>query len=154
MHPHHKDRQFRPSAFHLTVEPHAQRLQVHSPAELRPFFEMLAIWMKVLRYPRKDIFAVSLALREAANNAFRHGNRSDARKAIQVRYSVTDAEVLLEVEDQGSGFDPEQVPDPLIEPYLDRPGGRGLFLMRTYMSWVSFNREGNRVTLSRQRSNS
>jgi hypothetical protein len=42
--------------------------------------------------------------------------------------------------------------DPLSEPFLDRPCGRGLFLMRSYMTWVSFNREGNRVTLCRQRS--
>jgi serine/threonine-protein kinase RsbW len=63
-------------------------------------------------------------------------------------------EVLLEVEDQGHGFDPTQVPDPLVEPYLDRPSGRGLFLIRTYMTWVSFNQEGNRVTFCRQRSQS
>jgi serine/threonine-protein kinase RsbW len=62
--------------------------------------------------------------------------------------------VVLEVEDQGQGFDPDQVPDPRREPYMDRPGGRGLFLMRTYMTWVSFNREGNRVTFSRRRSHS
>jgi serine/threonine-protein kinase RsbW len=154
MHPHHKGRQFRRSAFNLTLEQNARQLGVHSPAELRPFLEMLETWMKVLRYPSKDIFAVRLALHEAASNAFRHGNRGDSSQTICVRYLVTVAEVLLEVEDQGSGFDPEQVPDPLAESYLDRPGGRGLFLMRTYMSWVSFNREGNRVTFSRQRSDS
>jgi serine/threonine-protein kinase RsbW len=154
MHSHHKGHQFRPSAFNLALERHARQFEVHSPVELRPFCEMLEIWMKLLRYPWKDIFAVKLCLHEAATNAFRHGNGSDSSKTIHVRYLVTDAEVLLEIEDQGSGFDPEQVPDPLAEPYLDRPGGRGLFLMRTYMSWVSFNREGNRVTFSRQRSGS
>ena len=87
-------------------------------------------------------------------NAFRYGNRRDPSKSIFVRCLLTATEVLLEVEDQGRGFDPDQVPDPLTEPYLDRPGGRGLFLLRTYMTWVNFNREGNRVTFSRQRSNS
>jgi serine/threonine-protein kinase RsbW len=154
MHPHPKNHPFRPDAVHLAGERDARQIRVHSPGELRPFFKMLEVWMKLLRYPRKDIFAVSLALREAASNAFRHGNRRDSSKSIDVRYLVTAAEILLEVEDQGSGFDPEQVPDPLAEPYRDRPSGRGLFLMRTYMTWVSFNREGNRVTFSRQRSNS
>jgi serine/threonine-protein kinase RsbW len=113
---------------------------------------MLEAWMRILGYANKDIFAVRLAFNEAVINAFRHGNRSDPGKRIHVRYLVTAAEILLQVEDQGPGFDPNQVPDPLSEPFLDRPCGRGLFLMRSYMTWVSFNREGNRVTLCRQRS--
>jgi serine/threonine-protein kinase RsbW len=154
MHLHHQAHQFRPTTVNLALEPHVLHLQVHTPDALRPFFQLLEAWMKILGYPRKDIFAVSLTLREAVSNAFRHGNRSDPRKRIDVRYLLTPAEALFEVEDQGAGFDPEQVPDPLAEPYLDRPSGRGLFLMRTYMTWVSFNREGNRVTFSRQRSHS
>jgi serine/threonine-protein kinase RsbW len=154
MHPQYKDHQFHPRTVDLALEQHAQQFRVHRPAELRGFFGTLELWMRILGYPKKDIFAVRLALGEAVTNAFRHGNRGDPSKRIHVRYLVTVAEVLLQVEDQGSGFDPDQVPDPLTEPYLDRPGGRGLFLMRTYMTWVSFNREGNRVTLCRQRSNS
>jgi serine/threonine-protein kinase RsbW len=136
----------------LALDEHALQVQVHSPAELRPFLEQLEVWMQMLRYPRKDIFAVRLALYEAASNAFRHGNRGDQSKNIYVRYLLTATEVLLEVEDQGPGFDPNQVPASLPEAYLDRPGGRGLFLMRAYMTWVSFHPGGNRVTLCRQRS--
>ncbi len=152
MYPHSKERHFRPGTVDLALDPQALQIQVPSPAELRPFIEMLEIWMRILGYPKKDIFAVRLALNEAAINAFRHGNRRDTGKSIHVHYLVTVAEILLQVEDQGPGFDLDQVPDPLSEPFLDRPRGRGLFLMRTYMTWVSFNREGNRVTLCRQRS--
>jgi serine/threonine-protein kinase RsbW len=152
MHPHHRQHHFRERALDLALEQDAQRIQVHSPAELNPFFEKLEDWMRVLGYPRKDIFAVTLALHEAATNAFRHGNRGDPNKSIHLCYLVTAAEVLLEVEDQGPGFVPDQVPDPLSGEIRDRPVGRGLFLMQAYMTWVSFNREGNRVTLSRQRS--
>jgi serine/threonine-protein kinase RsbW len=154
MHPHHQDHPFRARTVDLALEPHALQIQVHSPAELHPFSEALEVWMKSSGYPQKDIFAVRLALHEAVINAYRHGNGGDPSKSISVRYLLTAAEVLLEVKDQGPGFDPDQVPDPLREPYLDRPSGRGLFLMRTYMTWVSFNREGNRVTFSRQRSHS
>ena len=136
----------------LVLEPRAEHVQVRSPADLRPLVEKLEARMRVLGYPSRDLFAVTLALYEAANNAFQHGNRGDRGKHIRVRYVVTMAEVLLEVEDQGPGFDPDEVPDPLHGGIRDRPGGRGLFLMRTYMTWVSFNREGNRVTLARQRS--
>lgn len=154
MHPHNKDRPFRARTVHLAQEPRALQLAVHTPGELRALFEMLEVWMLLLGYPRKDMFAVRLALHEAVSNAFRHGNRGDQTKRIHIRYLVTVPEVLLEVEDEGGGFDPDQVPDPLLEPYVDRPGGRGLFLMRTYMTWVSFNSEGNRVTMSRYRSSS
>jgi serine/threonine-protein kinase RsbW len=154
MHPHSKDYRFRARAIDLGREPHALQIQVHSPAELHPFSEALTAWMRAIGYPKKDIFAVRLTLYEAVINAFRHGNRRDASKRILIRYLLTPVEVLLEVEDEGYGFDPDCVPDPLTEPYSDRPGGRGLFLMRAYMTWVSFSQQGNRVTFSRQRSNS
>jgi serine/threonine-protein kinase RsbW len=152
MHPDHKDLHAHAKTVDLASEPHALQIQVHSPAELGLFFEMLEAWMKALGYLRKDLFAVRLALYEAARNAFVHGNRRDRGKTIRIRYLVTVADVVLEVEDEGRGFDPDLVPDPLTEPYLDRPGGRGLFLMRNYMTWMSFNPQGNRVTLCRQRS--
>jgi serine/threonine-protein kinase RsbW len=154
MYPHHKDYPFRARTVDLAREPHALQIQVRAPAELHPFYEALAVWMRAIGYSRKDIFAVRLALFEAVINAYRHGNRGDSSKRIFVRYLLSPDEVLFEVEDQGRGFDPDQVPNLLIEPYLDRPSGRGLFLMRTYMTWVSFNQQGNRVTFSRQRSNS
>jgi serine/threonine-protein kinase RsbW len=138
----------------LLLAEQADRVQVHTPAGLRPLCDRLEDRMRVLGYPCKDIFAVLLALEEAAVNAFRHGNRSDPNKSIHVRSLVTAVGVLVEVEDEGPGFDPDQVPDPLAEENLDRPDGRGLFLMRAYMTWVRFNREGNRVTLARQRSES
>jgi serine/threonine-protein kinase RsbW len=152
MHPYGRNHCFRAEAVHLALEEKARRVRVHSPAELRPFCEELENRLRVLGYSAKDLFAVRLALTEAAANAFRHGNRGDVSKSVHLSYLVTAAEVLMEVEDQGKGFDPNQVPDPLTEENLVRPGGRGLFLMRAYMSWVSFNPQGNRVTLCRQRS--
>lgn len=140
-----------PATIDLYLEEQAQRFQVHALAEVRPIFAKLQDWMTLLGFPRQDIFAVTLALHEAATNAFRHGNRGDPSKYVQISYLVTPAEVWVEVQDQGRGFDPAQVPDPLAEEILDRPGGRGLFLMRAYMNWVGFNQEGNRVTLCRRR---
>src|SRR5262245_42457926 len=154
MHLHRKDHHSHAKTVDLASEPLALKIQARSPEELDPVFEMLEVSMRTLGYPRRDVFAVKLALYEAMTNAFRHGNPCDRSKTSHFRYLVTAAEVLLEVEDEGPGFDPDQVPDPISSPYLDRPNGRGLFLMRTYMTWVSFNPPGNRVTLCRQRSNS
>jgi serine/threonine-protein kinase RsbW len=108
--------------------------------------------MRILGYPGKDLFAMRLALAEAVINAFRHGNLGDPSKAVRVSYLVTPLEVAAEVEDDGAGFDPEQVSDPLAGVNIERVSGRGVFLMRVYMSGVSFNRRGNCVTLWRQRS--
>jgi serine/threonine-protein kinase RsbW len=135
----------------LYLEKLARRELLYSPSEMPSVFEKLESWMRFQGYLRKDMFAVTLALHEAATNAFRHGNRADPTKYVRVTYLVAQAEVLVEVQDEGHGFDPGQVPDPLAEEYQDRPGGRGLFLMRAYMSWVAFNQQGNRVTMCRWR---
>jgi serine/threonine-protein kinase RsbW len=108
--------------------------------------------MSALDYADRDIFGVRLALEEALVNALKHGHRCDPSKVARVRYQVTDERVLLEVEDEGPGFDPAAVPDPLTADGLGRPSGRGLLLMRHYLSWVRYNRRGNRVTLCRRRS--
>jgi anti-sigma regulatory factor (Ser/Thr protein kinase) len=61
-------------------------------------------------------------------------------------------EVIVEVEDQGLGFNPCHVPNPLIKERLGGTIGRGLFLMQAYTSWLRFNSWGNRVTMCRRRS--
>ncbi len=152
MYPFHRSRLCRGHSIDLGLEEYVQEIDLHSPAEVYPVLDRIDDWMRVIGYPFRDIFAVTLALHEATANAFRHGNHGDPTKSVRLRYVVRDTEVVIEVEDQGRGFDPNQVPDPLAEQRVDRPGGRGLFLMRSYMTWVSFNREGNRVTLTRQRS--
>jgi serine/threonine-protein kinase RsbW len=151
MYPHQRNHHFRERTVDLTLQDNVARFQVHSPAELRPLLEALEDRMRVLGYPDRDLYAVQMALQEAVSNAFRHGHRGDRSKRIDLRFAVSDTEVALEVEDQGSGFDPDEAPNPFDAENLGRPGGRGLFLMRAYMSWVSFNREGNRVTLFKQR---
>jgi serine/threonine-protein kinase RsbW len=152
MYPLPSERRLQAPSVYLALDERAQRVWLHTPAELDAVHGQIEGRMRVLGYPGKDLFAVLLALEEAVVNAFRHGHGGDPAKAIQVRYVVNPAEVLIEVADQGQGFHPDRVRDPLAWENLDRPCGRGLFLMRAYMSWVSYNREGNQVTLARQRS--
>ncbi len=98
-------------------------------------------------YCENTAFAIKLALEEALTNAYRHGNRCDPRKQIVIRYEVTPERIVIEVEDQGSGFNPTQVPDPTQPEFIDRPHGRGIMLMRAYLDQVEFNRCGNAVRL-------
>jgi serine/threonine-protein kinase RsbW len=127
-------------------------IEANTLAASLPAFEKIEDWMRVLGYPYRDLVAVILALREAVSNAVHHGHRCDPDKHFRVRFVVTADEVLVEVEDEGFGFNPDQVPDAVAAWHEQQPRGRGLFLMRSYATWLCFNATGNRVTLCRRRS--
>lgn len=103
-------------------------------------------------YEGPDSFAIKLALEEAMANAIKHGNENDPAKQVEVAYQVDPAQVRIEVCDQGPGFDPADVPDPTLDENLEKPFGRGVMLMRTYMSEVSYNASGNCVVMVKRRS--
>ena len=99
-------------------------------------------------YDAESCFAVRVALGEALANAFKHGNKDDPQKAVTVECRVDATRVTLEVEDEGEGFDPSTVPNPTEPENIDIPAGRGIALMRSYMTEVSFDPPGNRVRLT------
>src|SRR5213078_3229819 len=74
------------------------------------------------------------------------------RKEVRVYLRVNEREALVHVEDQGQGFNPNDVADPLAPENLERPSGRGVYLMRCYLTWLRYNERGNAVTLCRSRS--
>ena len=89
-----------------------------------------------------------LALEEGISNAFRHGHRGlTGETPIRLRFRVGPDELHVVITDRGPGFDPGTVPDPTLEQNLEVPSGRGLMLMRAYMTSVTHNAAGNEVTL-------
>jgi serine/threonine-protein kinase RsbW len=83
---------------------------------------------------------IGMALREALANAIRHGNRQDSGKRVLVAF-LCDAETLtIEVGDEGAGFVPDDVADPLAPENQMKTSGRGIFYMQTFMDEVSFSR--------------
>ena len=102
-------------------------------------------------YPREGVFAVRLAIEEALVNAYRHGNKKDSAKRVTFQCSIDHDAARFEVGDEGAGFDLSSVPDPTDEANLEVPSGRGLLLMREYMTMVEFIPPGNRVRMSYQR---
>jgi serine/threonine-protein kinase RsbW len=129
-----------------------RRVHLQSQAEAFRVLATLAAEMNALGYPDWDVFAVRIALIEAVVNALRHGHQGDPGKRVQLSYCLSAEQVVAEVVDEGPGFDPQRVPDPLAPENLERPGGQGLLLMRSFMNWVRFNGRGNSVTLFRRRS--
>jgi anti-sigma regulatory factor (Ser/Thr protein kinase) len=120
-----------------------------------------------------------VALEEALNNALYHGNleldsqlregdratyrvlveerrRSEPykRRKIHVSVHVEEDHGAFVIRDEGPGFDPRELPDPTAPTNLEKPSGRGLLLMRTFMDEVAYNEAGNQVTLIKRRNNS
>jgi len=94
------------------------------------------------------IFAIRLAIEEAITNAFEHGHAGlDPSTPIHIEYAVSNDAVEIAIEDQGTGFVPAELPDPTLLENLAKPSGRGVMLMRAYMSDVRYNDRGNRVKL-------
>jgi|TARA_R110000782_G_scaffold57258_18_gene119765 serine/threonine-protein kinase RsbW len=97
------------------------------------------------------LFAIRLAIEEAITNAFEHGHGGRNDRTVRVEHRVSPRAVDVAVEDQGPGFDPDKLPDPTVEENLSKPSGRGVMLMRAYMTEVRFNKSGNRVRLTYRR---
>ena len=120
---------------------------VSSVDQMARFIDRLIRDMRALKFSDKDLFGTRLALEEALVNSLKHGHGSDTTKAATVRYSLTAERIIVEVEDQGPGFRPSEVPNPTLAENLERSSGRGILLMRAFMNQVRFNERGNRVTL-------
>ena len=102
------------------------------------------------QFSEHDIFGIRLALEEALVNAIKHGNQMDRvqegpHRLPRPRRRASRSHIT----DEGPGFDPGDVPDPTAVENLERPCGRGLMLMRHYMSEVSFNGRGNSVRMAK-----
>lgn len=96
-------------------------------------------------YPEASRFAIRLAFEEALANAFTHG--SPQGQPVEVEINVVPNRLEISVEDHGPGFKPGDVPDPTATENISKPTGRGLLLIKAYMSEVRFNESGNRITM-------
>lgn len=113
--------------------------------------ETLIGLMEACEYSLRDVFAMRLSLEEAITNAIRHGNQQDPQKRVHICCRIDHQRMEVVVTDEGAGFKPEEVPDPTLDEYIERPSGRGLMLMRAYLSVCEYSEGGRRITMVRQR---
>jgi serine/threonine-protein kinase RsbW len=99
----------------------------------------------------RQMFGIRLALEEAVVNAIKHGNCLDCNKQVHVICRSTPEKIWIKVSDQGQGFNPEAVPDCTDPDRIDCPNGRGIMLMRNFMSRVEYNKKGNVVEMEKHR---
>ncbi len=107
--------------------------------------------LEAAHWTSQDIFGVHLALEEAVVNAIKHGNRLDCRKQVSISCKLSADTFWISIADEGQGFDPNAVPDCTDDEHIQLPHGRGLLLMRCYMTRVDYNDRGNTVTLEKHR---
>jgi len=98
-------------------------------------------------YPEASVFAIRLAYEEAVLNGLRHGHKDLPGTPVRVWWSVNERMLKLQVADQGPGFKQDALPDPTSPERLELPHGRGVMLIRCYMTRVSYNESGNEVTM-------
>jgi serine/threonine-protein kinase RsbW len=121
------------------------------PAHGQQVQERIISAMENCGFGAHEVFGMRLALEEGIVNAIKHGNGLDPSKQVRVECVVDDVRVCVVIEDEGPGFDPGDVPDPTEDDNLEKPSGRGLMLMRAFMTRVEYQGRGNRVLLEKVR---
>jgi len=96
-----------------------------------------------------DIYGnIMIAVTEAVNNAIRHGNKNDSSKNVTISLSFEDGLIKFKISDEGNGFDYHNLPDPTAPENIEKPGGRGIFLMKHLSDEVTFKDKGRVVELN------
>ncbi|MFC1851784.1 response regulator [candidate division CSSED10-310 bacterium] len=95
----------------------------------------------------EEIVEFEYCLNEALINAVEHGSGLDPDKLVYVSYTLKKDKLIIEIEDEGQGFDFRSVADPTTEENILNPRGRGIFIMKNYMDEVFYNEKGTKITL-------
>lgn len=85
---------------------------------------------------------ILIAVTESVNNAIHHGNKSNPAKSVKIGVEKTEDQLLFRVEDEGDGFDFDNLPDPTDPANIEKPHGRGVFLMKNLADEVEFENSG------------
>ena len=90
---------------------------------------------------------IVLSVCESVNNAIVHGNKSDCKKFVTVKALLQDYHLIIEIEDEGGGFDYKNLPDPTTDENIRNEGGRGLFIIQKLVDEVHFKKKGSIIQL-------
>jgi len=129
----------------MTVRGGLVRLQIPSLFDMVDLVQVLCDHMsRMAAFDEDSGHWVGVAVRESVINAIKHGNREDPGKLVTIEFAFTpiDAptELVVRVTDQGAGFEPQEVADPLAPENILKSSGRGIFFMRSFMDDVQLSR--------------
>jgi serine/threonine-protein kinase RsbW len=121
------------------------------PCEANRIRDLIASRLRDSGFQEKDVIDIYQALEEALVNAIKHGNQCDGKKLLRISFCVDQECFQICIEDEGQGFNPDAVPNPLLPERLETPCGRGLLMMRHFMSEVNYLEPGNAVMMIKKR---
>lgn len=126
----------------------AQKLSIKSKSENLSLIERLVEEVCDSYDITEDHYGnILVALTEAVTNAIQHGNKSNPEKNIDIFFQSEESSIAFIIKDQGEGFDFDHLPDPTDPENIEKPNGRGVFLMRNLADKVEFSDEGRIVSL-------
>jgi serine/threonine-protein kinase RsbW len=126
--------------------------KVTIPSEIRYVREISSKILKKLKTRKIDksiLFDIRLCVEEVVRNAIEHGNKHDKQSKVRIEYRIKDDKFIIDVEDEGAGFDYKSLPDPTHEDNIMKGSGRGVYLVRHLMDKAEFNDKGNKVRLTK-----
>jgi serine/threonine-protein kinase RsbW len=129
----------------MTVRGGLVRLQIPSLFDMVDLVQVLSDRMgQMAAFDEDAIHWIGVAVRESVINAIKHGNREDRGKFVVIEFAFTPVEapteLVVKVTDQGEGFEPQEVADPLAPENMLKSSGRGIFFMRSFMDDVQLQR--------------
>lgn len=104
-----------------------------SPDKISVVDEFLEDWLRKRGVAENTIADLAIAITELVNNAINHGNKQREGKKVTLTLRYGDGEIEASITDEGEGFDPEDIPDPLAEENLLKEIGRGIFIVKSLM---------------------
>jgi len=137
------------------------RVDFHSSLEMLDLIQLVSDHIgRRAGLDEESLHWVGVALRESVINAIKHGNCSDVRKRVHVEFTVLQGDAVpglaIRVRDEGCGFDPSTIADPLAQENLLKSTGRGILMMRSFMDEMTFQRTeegGMEVRMLKRRDN-
>ena len=133
---------------------HHTKLTVPSlPESVETVEQLVEEHIRSLNFSDEECDSIAIAVTEAVNNAIYHGNKQDPDKMVEFEMFSYKDEVRFIIRDQGTGFDPKGLPDPLLPENLLKESGRGIFIVKSLMDKVEFDftPTGTTITLQKRR---
>jgi serine/threonine-protein kinase RsbW len=131
------------------MESTAQEIKLVVPSRIESLALINAVAEEVaeqMSFDEEARNAITISVVEAGTNAIQHGNRGDSSKPTEVCFRLEAGQLVILIRDEGKGFDPDRVSDPLAAENLFAESGRGVYILRSFMDEVDFSFHGGRGT--------
>ncbi|MFQ5601772.1 MAG: ATP-binding protein [bacterium] len=106
-----------------------------------------------MQFDEEEKDSLAIAVTEAVNNAIIHGNKQNKKKKVHIKFTFQKKKLIVTIKDEGEGFNPEKLSDPLAPENLLKESGRGIFILSTLMDDVKFkfNKDGTEISMFKEK---